>query len=303
VSVAPNQTGPSADELYQLAVELAGGAAREVARRLDDQHSVTAKSTSTDLVTEVDRDIERWLVERIVAARPDDDIVGEEGFGRATGSTTRWYLDPIDGTVNFVLGLPQFAVSVAVEVDGVTVAGAVANPVSGELFSARAGAGAWLGDRPLTGPRTVPLGRAVVGTGFGYQPERRARQIAVVAQLLPRVADIRRLGAASLDLCAVAAGRLDAYFEAGLNPWDWAAGALIAREAGCFVGGLRGEELGPRLTIASGPGCADELVDALSELRARRRVRRRSPARSRSSVEARVLPRADHRRSSRPRGR
>ena len=251
-----------------MTVELASGAAGEVVRRLGEQHSVTAKSTSTDLVTDVDRDIERWLVERISSARPDDDIVGEEGYGRTTGSATRWYLDPIDGTVNFVLGLPQFAVSVAVEVDGAVVAGAVANPVSGELFSARAGGGAWLGDRRLAGPRAVPLARAVVGTGFGYDAERRARQIAVVAQLLPRVADIRRLGAASLDLCAVAAGRLDAYFEAGLNPWDWAAGALIAHEAGCFVGGLHGEPLGPRLTVASGTQCADELVDVLAELRA-----------------------------------
>ena len=260
-------SGGTPGELYRLAVELATGAAGELARRIGTQHSISVKSTETDLVTEVDRDIEEWLVRRITEARPGDDVVGEEGFGTSTGTAaTRWYLDPIDGTVNFVLGLPQFAVSVAAEVDGEMVAGAVANPLSGEVFSAIAGSGAWLGDRRLRGPRDVPLARAVVGTGFGYDAERRARQIEVVSALLPQVADIRRLGAASLDLCAVAAGRLDAYFEAGLNPWDWAAGALIAREAGCFVGGLHGRPVGPQLTVACSAARAGDFVELLTRL-------------------------------------
>jgi myo-inositol-1(or 4)-monophosphatase len=268
VNAAPPHPSTSAGDLYRLTVDLAQGAANEVRAAVGGRLDVEAKSTATDLVTEVDRAVEHWLVQRLAAVRPDDDIVAEEGSGRETGSGTRWYLDPIDGTVNFVLGLPQFAVSVAVEVDGDVRAGAVANPVSGELFSAASGAGAWLGDRRLHGPRHVPVSRAVVGTGFGYDAERRARQIAVAAQLLPRVADIRRLGAASLDLCFVAAGRLDAYFEAGLNPWDWAAGALIAREAGCYVGGLHDEPPAPRMTVACGPAAKADFLAALRDLRA-----------------------------------
>jgi myo-inositol-1(or 4)-monophosphatase len=266
VTPVPEVDATQLAQLHALTVGLATGAAAQIAARLDERHSVSAKSTETDLVTDVDRYIERWLVERIEAARPDDGIVGEEGAGRPSTSGARWLLDPIDGTVNFVLGLPQFAVSVAVETDDGVLAGAVANPMSGELFHSWSGGGAWLGDLRLSGPRDVPLARAVVGTGFGYEAARRARQVAVVAEVLPRVADIRRLGAASLDLCAVAAGRLDAYFEAGLNPWDWAAGALIARESGCIVSGPRGEQPGSRLTVAAGPSCADDLLDLLARL-------------------------------------
>src|SRR5262249_2627280 len=151
-----------------------------------------------------------------------------------TGSKTgvRWLVDPIDGTVNFVLGLRQYAVSVAAEVDGVVIAGCVHNPESGETFHATRGGGAFAGERRLAGPRDIPLERAIVGTGFGYDPVVRARQGVVVAAMLPRIGDIRRLGSAALDLCALAEGRLDAYFEAGLNPWDWAAGLLIATEVG-----------------------------------------------------------------------
>jgi myo-inositol-1(or 4)-monophosphatase len=178
----------------------------------------------------------------------------------------RWVLDPIDGTVNFVLGLPAYAISVAAEVDGTVAAGAVANPVTRETFHARRGGGAYLGGKRLTGPRDVALERAVVGTGFGYDAGRRARQGAVVAALLPRVADIRRLGAAALDLCFVAAGRLDAYFEAGLNPWDHAAGGLVATEAGCLVSGLRGRPPSGTLYAAAGPGLARRFFSLLEEV-------------------------------------
>ncbi len=228
--------------------------------------SVSAKSTATDLVTEVDRATERWLVEQLAIRRPDDGVLGEEGGGRAGTSGVRWLLDPIDGTVNFVLGLPHYAVSVAAEVDGTVVAGAVCNPVSGETFHARAGGGAYLGDRPLPGPRDVPLARAVIGTGFGYDAAVRARQVAAVAPMLARIADLRRLGAASLELCFLAAGRLDAYFEAGLNPWDHAAGGLVATEAGCVVGGLRGRPPSRRLYAAAGPALAPAFFALLEEV-------------------------------------
>src|SRR5438552_1233580 len=153
------------DELAGLCVELAEGAAARVRERGPGGLALATKSTATDLVTEADKATERWLVERLAVRRPGDAILGEEGGDRAGGSGVRWLLDPIDGTVNFVLGIPQFAVSVAAEVDGVVVAGAVCNPLSGETFRARLGGGAFLGDQRLTGPRDVPLARAVVGTG------------------------------------------------------------------------------------------------------------------------------------------
>ncbi len=249
-------------ELAEFAAELARGAAALVARAAHGELQVSAKSTDTDLVTVVDRASEQWLVDQIAARRPDDAVLGEEAGGRPGTSGVRWVLDPIDGTVNFVLGLPQYAISVAAEVHKQVVAGAVCNPATGELFRARRGGGAFLGEHRLRGPRTVALQRCVIGTGFGYAADRRARQAAVVAQLLPRVGDIRRLGSASLDLCAVACGRLDAYFEAGLNRWDYAAGALIAAEAGCVTSGLRGRRPSERMTVA----CAPELAPTLFEL-------------------------------------
>jgi myo-inositol-1(or 4)-monophosphatase len=265
VTSSPGSIPEGIAELERFAVELATGAA-EVIQRHGRGVMVSAKSTVTDLVTEVDRTVERWLTGQIATARPGDAVLGEESGGHTGTSGVRWIVDPIDGTVNFVLGLPQYAVSVAAEVDGAVVAGAVVNPVSGEVFNARLGGGAWLGDDRLTGPRDVPLARAVIGTGFSYDAPGRARQITVVAELLPRVADIRRLGAASLDLCAVAAGRLDGYFEAGLNPWDYAAGALIAQEAGCLVTGLRGRPPSARLTVAAGRSLAEELFAVLEQL-------------------------------------
>jgi myo-inositol-1(or 4)-monophosphatase len=257
---------PTPAELETLAVELARTAADLVRRRRTDHLATAAKSTATDLVTEVDRATERWLVEQLAARRPGDAILGEEGGGRAGTTGVRWLLDPIDGTVNFVLGIPHYAVSVAAEVDGVVVAGAVSNPASGETYCARLGGGARLDDQPLTGPREVPLERAVVATGFGYDARLRARQVAVVTPLLPRIADIRRIGAASLDLCFLAAGRVDAYFEAGLNPWDHAAGGLVATEAGCRISGLRGRPPSGRLYAAAGPSLADDFFAALESV-------------------------------------
>jgi myo-inositol-1(or 4)-monophosphatase len=255
-------------ELEDFAVQLATGAADVVRSALGAARPAATKSTLTDLVTEADKRTERWLVDRIVGARPRDAVLGEEGAGRDGTSGVRWVLDPIDGTVNFVLGLPQFAISVAAEVDGRSVAGAVCNPVSGEVFHARRGGGAFLGATRLSGPRDVELARAVVGTGFGYDAAQRVRQASVVTRLIGQVADIRRLGAASLDLCAVAAGRLDAYFEAGLNAWDRAAGGLVAEEAGCVVTGLRGRSPDLRMTATAGPTLASEFFALLEGLAA-----------------------------------
>jgi myo-inositol-1(or 4)-monophosphatase len=261
---------PAPDALEQLAIELAEGAAAVVREHRSGAVRVAAKSTATDLVTEADRATERWLVEQIAVRRPEDGILGEEGGGREGTSGVRWVLDPIDGTVNFVLGLPQFAVSVAAEVAGRPVAGAVVNPLTGETFHARRGGGAYLGGARLAGPREVPLARAVVGTGFGYDAAMRARQAALLDRLLPAVGDVRRLGAAALDLCFVAAGRLDAYFEAGLNEWDHAAGGLIAGEAGCVVSGLRGRPPSRACYAVAGPSLAGDFFALLESLDADR---------------------------------
>jgi myo-inositol-1(or 4)-monophosphatase len=252
--------------LEQIAVQLAEGAAAVIRSHAAAGVEVSSKSTATDLVTQVDRLAESWLAAQLAALRPGDGVLGEEGHGSQSDSGVRWVVDPIDGTVNFVLGVPHYAVSIGVEVDGEVVAGAVCNVPTGEMFRAHAGGGAWLGDTRLSGPRDVPLARAVVGTGFAYDSGRRGRQAAIVAQVLPLVADVRRFGSAALDLCSVAAGRLDAYFEAGLNRWDYAAGALIASEAGCVVSGLRARPANSLLTAVAGPGCAEEFFALLESL-------------------------------------
>ncbi|MTD53993.1 inositol monophosphatase family protein [Amycolatopsis pithecellobii] len=220
---------------------------------------VDTKTTDTDVVTAVDRAAERLIRERLARLRPADQVLGEEEGG-AAGDGVTWVVDPIDGTVNFLYGLPGFAVSVAAEIDGVSVAGAVVEPASGRSWTAARGQGAWLDGRPLRVSSPERLDLTLVGTGFAYDAGRRARQAAVVAELVPRVRDIRRAGASSLDLCAVAAGWLDAYVEHGLHRWDWAAGALIAAEAGAHVA-LPGEDLplGADATFVATPSIAASL--------------------------------------------
>jgi myo-inositol-1(or 4)-monophosphatase len=257
---------PAPAELEGLAVELAEGAAEFVRVHRGEAHNVTSKSSTTDLVTDIDRRTEQWLLEQLLIRRPDDAVLGEESAGRDGVSGVRWVLDPIDGTVNFVLGLPHYAVSIAAEVDGVVLAGAVSNPVLRETFHAHRGGGAFVGRQPLPGPRGVPLARAVLGTGFNYDRATRAGQGAVVSALLPLIGDIRRFGAASLDLCAVAAGRLDGYFEVGLQPWDHAAGVLIAEESGCRASGLRGRAPSVTMTAVAAPDIASELFALLERL-------------------------------------
>ncbi|OBF15754.1 inositol monophosphatase [Mycobacterium sp. ACS4331] len=234
--------------------------------------AVRAKSTPTDPVTVVDTETEALLRDRLAQLRPGDAVLGEEGGGPAAqppaGAVT-WVLDPIDGTVNFVYGIPAFAVSVAAQVDGVSVAGAVADVARSEIYSAAAGSGARLrgpeGTRVLRCAQTTELAMALIGTGFGYSASRRTAQARLLAALLPEVRDVRRIGSAALDLCLVAAGRLDAHYEHGLNVWDWAAGALIAAEAGARVLLPKpGQPAG--LVMASAPGIADQLAATLERL-------------------------------------
>jgi len=241
------------DELLRLTAELAvaGGDRAATGRRTG--LGVSTKSTVTDLVTVHDRAAEDVIVAGITAARPDDAIVGEEGTDRPGTSGRSWYLDPIDGTTNFVYDIPTWATSVAVgDTDGM-LAGAVYVPAMGELFAAARGQGATLGGVPIRCSATTDLALALVATGFGYTPERRVRQAAIVAELVGVIRDVRRLGAASLDLCYVAAGRFDAYFEEHLNIWDMAAGELIAREAGCRTGDYGGGAPTPAQLVAATP--------------------------------------------------
>jgi myo-inositol-1(or 4)-monophosphatase len=230
--------------------------------------SVATKSSATDVVTDADRAVERYLIEELAQARPGDAVLGEEGGAIAARAAdgVRWIIDPIDGTVNFLLGLPQFAVSIAAEMDGELIAGCVHNPASGLLFHAVRGHGAFLGDQRLNGPRTVPLQQAIVATGFGYDAQHRARQGAILGELLGKVGNLRRLGSAALDLCALAAGWVDAYYEGPLGEWDYSAGVLIAAEAGVELSGLAGRPPGPWMVAGAHPDLATEFFALLTRL-------------------------------------
>jgi myo-inositol-1(or 4)-monophosphatase len=277
---APDPTAQPATELSALAA-LARSVAQEAAElllsRRDRVGVVQTKSSPTDVVTEMDRAAEELIRARLLAARPGDTMLGEEGGESGPGSqsspavdTVRWVVDPLDGTVNYVYGLPDWAVSIAAEVGGVIVAGAVCAPLRQSVFTAVRGGGAWLesGSQPgrhrLACNAGVTLAAALVATGFGYAASQRAGQGQVVAALLPRVRDIRRSGSAATDLCLVAAGQVDAYYEQGLQPWDLAAGGLIAREAGAMTGGLRGQAAGRDMTIAASPALFAELHELLA---------------------------------------
>jgi myo-inositol-1(or 4)-monophosphatase len=252
--------------LLALAVEVAAEAGRVAAEGQAGIDVLDTKSSPTDVVTEMDRAVEKLIRERLLAARPGDAVLGEEGGADAGSTGVRWIVDPIDGTVNYLYGREDWAVSIAAEADGEIVAGVVAVPVRGDVYTATIGGGAHCnGERLRVGP-AVPLELALVATGFGYDADRRAHQAEVLRSVLPRVRDIRRCGAASVDLCSLARGRSDAYYERGLNAWDYGAAALVAREAGARVGGLRGAEPGLDLVVAAPPGLFEALHDLLEPL-------------------------------------
>lgn len=234
--------------LLGLAVEVAEAAGSALRARVDDAGRVVTKSSATDPVSEADEASERLLVEWLRAARPDDAIVGEEGADQHGGSGLRWVLDPLDGTVNFLYGRRGWAVSVACADDDGARVGAVCDPLHGETFAAVRGRGAFCGPRRLAVTDPVALEQALIGTGFAYDPACRREQGALAARVVARARDVRREGSAALDLCAVAAGRLDGYYEDYIAEWDWAAGALIAAEAGAVV-----RPFGARGLVVAGP--------------------------------------------------
>ncbi|RWZ59640.1 inositol monophosphatase [Labedella populi] len=240
-------------------------------RRVEGVSIAASKSSLEDVVTEADREVETLIRSRLADVRPADAFLGEESGAEGGSSGLTWVVDPIDGTVNYLYGIPDYCVSIAVvegEPDPSTwsaLAGVVFAPAKSELFRTAVGHGAFRGDERLVVNPDVRPELALIGTGFGYAAEKRVRQAAVVESLIAEVRDIRRIGAAALDLCAVACGRLDGYYESGLNAWDQAAGALIAREAGARVEGRAGAPSNRRLTIAATPGLFDFLHERVSE--------------------------------------
>jgi myo-inositol-1(or 4)-monophosphatase len=225
---------PELRSIYELAVDLARRAGAVQSERYETEIEVRTKSASIDLVTEVDRECERLIVSGIESSRPNDAVLAEEGGGEdRPGSAWRWIIDPLDGTTNYAHGFPRFCVSIGVEHQGERRIGVVYDPLLDELFHSVRGAGAWLGRRRLQVSREAALGDALVATGFAYDVHDSAQDnVARFARVLKAARGVRRDGSAALDLCYVAAGRLEAYWEFKLHPWDVAAGSLIVEEAG-----------------------------------------------------------------------
>jgi myo-inositol-1(or 4)-monophosphatase len=258
-----------ADELLELAVHTARDAGRMIQSGAARGVTVAGtKSSDVDVVTESDRSAERLIRRALLDARPDDTVLGEEAEGEQSdvpgSSGIRWIVDPIDGTVNFLYGIPQYAVSIAAELEGEVVAGVVLNAATGQEYTATLGGPALRDGVPLRVRAVVPLAERLIGTGFSYEARQREIQAAALLRLLPRIRDIRRLGSTALDLCAVAQGSLDGYLEEGVNLWDYAAGGLIAQAAGARVETDRGVGGRPIVIAAPAEGF-DEFRAAISE--------------------------------------
>jgi len=254
----PASTVSDRDELLDVAVEAARTAGAILLERYAHAHEVTTKSSPTDLVSEADVEAERAIRDVLARRRPGDALVGEEGSDVAGSSGLRWVVDPLDGTVNYLFAIPQWCVSVACEGE----VGVILDPVRDELFTVRDGEEAQLGGEPLRPSTRADVATAMVATGFGYERDVRAAQAEVVARLLPEVRDIRRMGSAALDLAWTAAGRFDAYYEYGLNAWDWAAGSML-----CAAVGLEVRHLAPLPGTGAGLLVAPPaLIDRLAAL-------------------------------------
>jgi myo-inositol-1(or 4)-monophosphatase len=257
--VTPN---PDPCELLSLAREAAHKAGKLVRNAPIHTLAMATKSSPTDLVSDMDHAAEKLILETILNARPHDGFIGEEGTSKPSQSGLSWLVDPIDGTVNYLRGLPNYSISIAVASEDRTVVGVVYDPTLEETFTAIDGNGAALNGNPIMCSATA-LAEAIIGTGVSYSSRQRARQAEVLKSLLPAVGDIRRPGSAAVSLCWVACGRLDAFFEAGLKPWDFAAGALIAREGGADIRGAGMDRLCGELVVASAPSITAGLCQIL----------------------------------------
>ncbi len=251
-NTGPASTTPLPTELLTIAEEIATLVGREMLVRRAAGFTWDTKSSSTDVVTEIDTWAETTIVNAITERRPDDGFLGEEGSDTPGTTGIRWVIDPVDGTTNLLYDLSGYNVSIGAELDGHTLAGAVYDPVRGELFCAARGQGATRNGQPISASGQDSLAHSLIATGFSYDADRRREQASSLVEIVGHVRDIRRLGAAAMDLCAVACGRVDAYYELDTKPWDRSAGALIAAEAGAIV--TEGE-----LTIAAAPGISKDL--------------------------------------------
>lgn len=261
------------DDLLTIASTIAQAAGELALRRQAEGVEIAGlKSSPVDVVTVADRETEQLIRSMLADARPNDGFFGEESGAETGSSGLTWLVDPIDGTVNYLYGSPHWGVSIAAvegEPDPLrwqALAACVVGPALGEIYTATLRGGARLNNVPIEVAPAVELAEALVATGFAYDSEMRAQQGAAIARLLPRVRDIRRMGAASLDLCAVANGRVNAFFEQTLSPWDHAAGALIAREAGARVTGWNADAPSADFVLAGSPLVAGELEKVLREL-------------------------------------
>lgn len=266
MTVRPSSEGsvPSPLELLELALkvaERASGVLMEGAGRARSQ--VESKSSPTDMVTEIDRASEEVIVSALTGARPEDEIVAEEGSSRPGTSGLRWVIDPLDGTTNYLYGFGSWAVSIAAETDEGVQAGVVVDAAHGETFTAARGQGARRDGEAIACSEQTDLAHALVGTGFAYAASLRREQAEALVELLPRVRDIRRAGSAALDLCWLACGRVDAYYERGLSWWDHAAGSLIAGEAGAVLGPIPGRSAEPGTLAGAAPGIVDPFRELL----------------------------------------
>jgi myo-inositol-1(or 4)-monophosphatase len=244
-----------------VATQIARSAGATLLETADDAVTgVGSKTSLTDLVSDADRHAERMIVSALHDEFPEDDVIAEEG-GQVRGTSgRRWYVDPLDGTINHIYGIPHWSVALACEDAGGTLVGVVFDPSRGETFSAERGRGAWRDDEPLRTTAATDLGKALVATGFAYVAEARIEQARILRGVLGAVRDIRRFGSAQLDLAWTAAARFDGYFESVDKPWDWMAGALIVREAGGRVTQLEPKRAGQPHIVASAPGIHDSLV-------------------------------------------
>jgi myo-inositol-1(or 4)-monophosphatase len=253
------------DALLALARAAGTDAARHLLEALArDDLDISSKATPTDLVTDVDRAAERIIVERLIGARPNDGVEGEEGTAITGTSGVHWIIDPLDGTTNFVYGHPGFSVSIAAVVDGVPSVGVVFDPLLDECFTARLGGGAHRNGVPIHCSTLDRLSLALVATGFSYDSANRAHQAQVLTSVLPAIRDIRRMGGAAIDLASVGCGRVDAYYERGLQAWDLAAGAIIAAEAGAQVGDLDGAPPSADYCVSAPPALFGPLTELLA---------------------------------------
>lgn len=247
-------------ELLQLAEDIALQAG-ELLQKRPSKFELDQKSGVFDFATQMDHESEKLIVAQILKSRPDDGLLGEEGANRESKSGITWVIDPIDGTVNYLYDLPGWCISIAAKDEKGFLVGVVYSPSTNSLWKASRGAGAFLNNQSLKCNDPVALNRALVGSGFAYDLEKRKKQASFIEKLLPEIRDLRRLGACAVDICHVASGSLDAYFEAGVNEWDYAAAGLIATEAGAKLtiksGIWNGEK---HMVIVAGPALHDELL-------------------------------------------